>query len=163
MYGKSAVSRIANAAGHDGGRVSFRKCIVRWNAVRLLYCGGAMLVILGLSGILGLLGSLSPMALFNPPRWINWIHLSFGAFLLVVARIGNKKLQLGLVLLAAVAGTAIGLAGLLVLPHVASRSGMQDSRDFSDPLAHLTVGTMAIWALRNSKREDRAVRASAIS
>ena len=43
----------------------------RWNVVRFLFCGGTMLVILGLAGGLGLLGSLSGASLFNQPYWIE--------------------------------------------------------------------------------------------
>ena len=124
----------------------------RWNVVRLLLSGGTMLVILGITGVIGLLGSVSRVNLFNPPIWIHWVHLCFGVFVLAVAVTGNKKLQIGLALLAAVAGTALGLGGLASALYAATHNGMQ-ALDVSDPIAHLTVGTLAIWALRNRKRE----------
>ena len=120
----------------------------RWNVVRFLSCGGTMLVILGVTGVTGLLGSISRVNLFNPPNWIHWIHLGFGLFVLAVAVTGNYKLQIGLALLAAVAGTALGLGGLASALYAASHSGIQ-ALDVSDPLAHLAVGALAIWALRN--------------
>ena len=120
----------------------------RWNVVRFLSCGGTMLVILGVTGVTGLLGSISRVNLFNPPNWIHWIHLGFGLFVLAVAVTGNHKLQIGLALLAAVAGTALGLGGLVSAWYAAAQSGIQ-ALDVSDPLAHLTVGALAIWALRN--------------
>src|SRR3981081_4555631 len=122
----------------------------RWNVVRFLSCGGTMLVILGVTGVTGLLGSISRANLFNPPNWIHWIHLGFGLFVLAVAVTSNHKLQIGLALFAAVAGTTLGLGGLASVLYTVAHSGMQEL-DVSDPLAHLAVGTLAIWALRNVK------------
>jgi hypothetical protein len=127
-----------------------------WTVVRLLFCGGAVLVMIGLAGILGLLGSLSRASIFNPPQWVNWVHLSFGTFVLTVAFAGNKNLQLSLALLAAVAGTILGVVDLLLGPAAGARPGVPESSDRSDPLTHLTVGLLAIWALRNSTRKHRA-------
>jgi cytochrome bd-type quinol oxidase subunit 2 len=121
----------------------------RWTVRRLLFCGGTMLVILGITGVTGLLGLLSRANLFNPPNWIHWIHLCFGLFVLTVAMIGYQKLQMGLALLGAVAGTALGLAGLASALYARVHNSAQ-SLDISDPVAHLAVGALAIWALRNT-------------
>jgi hypothetical protein len=127
----------------------------RWTIVRLLFCGGVTLVSIGVAGVLGLLGSLSRASLFNPPHWINWFHLFFGVFVLTVATIGNKQLQLSLALLAAVAGTLLGVADLLVGLSAEARNGMAEMADRSDAFTHLTVGILATWALVNSTRKDR--------
>jgi hypothetical protein len=100
--------------------------------------------------VTGLLGSISRANLFNPPNWIHWIHLGSGLFVLAVAVTSNHKLQIGLALFAAVAGTTLGLGGLASVLYTVAHSGMQEL-DVSDPLAHLAVGTLAIWALRNVK------------
>jgi hypothetical protein len=150
------MSGFTNAGGRVGRYKRLFALAGRWNVVRFLACGGTMLVILGLTGVLGLLGSLSRASLFNPPYWINWFHLLFGAFVLAVAVTGNKRLQFGLALLAALAGTMLGLVGLAFGPHAAAHNGMLRLPDTSDPLAHLAVGVLAILALRNSKCEGSA-------
>jgi len=121
-----------------------------WNVRRFLFCGGATLVILGFTGIMGWLGSISHANLFNPPDWIHWIHLGFGLFVLLVAEMGRRKMQLGLALLGAVAGTALGVGGLASVMFAHLRNSTQPL-DISDPLAHLAVGTLATWALCNAR------------
>lgn len=127
-----------------------------WTVRRFLFCGGTMLVILGITGITGLLGLISRANLFNPPNWIHWIHLGFGVFVLTIAAFGNEKVQIGLALLGAIAGTALGV-GSLASELYAHIQDFTQPLDVSDPLAHLAVGTLAIWALRNtaSRAPDR--------
>jgi hypothetical protein len=59
----SNMSERTNDAGHGRYKLLFALA-GRWNVVRFLSCGGTMLVILGLAGVLGLLGSLSRASLF---------------------------------------------------------------------------------------------------
>ena len=143
-----------NTAEQTGHYERLSKLARGWTIVKLLFCGGSVLVTIGSAGVLGLLGSVSRASLFNPPPWVNWLHLCFGTFVLTVAIVGNKKLQLSLALLAAVAGTILGIADLLAGPAV--RNGVSELNDRSDPLTHLAVGILAIWALRNSTRTVRA-------
>jgi hypothetical protein len=74
-----------------------------------------------------------------------------GVVVLVAAITGNKRLQLGIVLLAALAGTTLGLVGLAFGPYVAAHNAMPRLTDASDPLAHLAVGILAIWACATVK------------
>jgi hypothetical protein len=126
-----------------------------WNTGRFLFCGGTTLLAIGFAGITGLLASVSRAGLFNPPKWINWFHLSAGAAVLTIAILGTRKVQRGLALLAAIAGTTIGVGGLLFAVYAASQHVSSRDVDFSDPAAHLVVGSLALWALRNSKYEHR--------
>jgi len=121
-----------------------------WNVTRFLFCGGTMLVILGFTGIMGWLGLISRANLFNPPNWIHWIHLGFGLFVLLVAEMAHRRFQIRLALLGAVAGTTLGVGGLasVLFAHLRNSSQLLD---ISDPLAHLTVGMLAIWALRSAR------------
>ncbi|MBV9267877.1 MAG: hypothetical protein JO061_17040 [Acidobacteriaceae bacterium] len=144
---------VVRGAEHIARYKHFSKLGSRWTVVPLLFCGGAVLVTLGLAGVLGLLGSLSRASVFNPPQWVNWLHLSFGTFVLTVASIGNRKLQLSLAMLAAVAGTILGLVDLLARPAAGPQNGMPALDDPSDPLTHLAVGLLAIWALHNCRRK----------
>ena len=146
-------TELSNAGGRFARYDRLIELLKHWSVVRLLACGGTMLVILGLTGVLGLLGSISRADLFHEPNWINWLHLSFGLFVLTVAMVGSRKLQIGLALLAAFAGSALGFVGLIFASYAAVRYRISQSIDISDPIAHLTVGLLAIWALRNMKRE----------
>src|ERR1700676_825568 len=87
------------------------------------------------------------------PYWINWVHLSLGELVLAVAILGSKRLQLTLALIPAIAGTMVGLGGLVIEAYVAIRNGTPQSSDFSDPLAHLALGMLALWAVRNDRRK----------
>ena len=60
---------------------------------QFLLLGGTLLVILGLAGVAGLLGSISQASLFNPPYWINWFHLTFGIVVFAIAFAGGRTLQ----------------------------------------------------------------------
>jgi hypothetical protein len=109
-----------------------------------------MLVILGSTGITGVLGSVSHLNVFHPPGWVNWLHLCFGVLVLAVARSSSRKFQMGLALLGALAGTALGVADLAVQYKSAG------TPDVSDPVAHLVVGMMGIWALYNTAKRPSA-------
>jgi hypothetical protein len=71
------MSKTITAGGAIAGRRvgGDKRFGARWNVVRFLSCGGAILIILGLAGVSGFLGSRSHASLFNPPYWINWFHL----------------------------------------------------------------------------------------
>lgn len=105
-----------------------------------------MLVILGITGVIGFLGSVSHSNLFNPPKWIHWIHLGSGFVVLAAAVSRYRRLQIGLALLGAVAGTALGIGGLALELFTHVRDSAQ-AVDLSDPRAHLAVCVLAIWPL----------------
>jgi len=67
---------------------------------QFLLLGGTVLVIFGLAGVVGLLGSISQASLFNPPYWINWFHLTFGIVVLAIAFAGGRTLQSAMTLAA---------------------------------------------------------------
>src|SRR5262249_27229930 len=67
---------------------------------QFLLLGGTLLVILGLAGVAGLLGSISQASLFNPPYWINWFHLTFGIVVFAIAFAGGRTLQSAMTLAA---------------------------------------------------------------
>ena len=84
--------------------------------------------------------------MFNPPYWINWVHLTFGVLLLAVAFGGGRTLQNALTLSAAILGSTLGISGLLLGPYAANRYNMPELADPSEHLGHLTVGLLALWA-----------------
>ena len=114
-----------------------------------LLLGGTVLVTLGLAGVTGWLSSISQATVFNPPYWINWVHLSLGVLVLVVARAGARRVQNVFTLGAAALGTTLGGVGLLFGPYAATRYNMPELADPSEHLAHLTVGLLALWGWSN--------------
>jgi len=118
---------------------------------QFLLLGGTLLVILGLAGAAGLLGSISQASLFNPPYWINWFHLTFGIVVLAIAFAGGRTLQSAMTLAAGGLGSTLGLSGLLFGSYAAKRYNMPDLADPSDHFGHLTVGVLALWAWSNRK------------
>ena len=110
-----------------------------------LFLASAVLTTIGLAGVAGVLGSLSDASFFNPPYWINWVHLSLGLVVLTATLKGGRMIQNALTLVPAVLATALGLAGLLLGLHAANRFNMPELADPSDHLAHLTVGVVALW------------------
>lgn len=116
---------------------------------RFLKIAGAILILLGLAGLTGLLGEISPASFFRPPYWINWFHFVFGVILLIVAFFGGPRLQGAIALTGATVGTTIGLLGLLFGAPAARAFGIPELADPSDHVAHLTVSLVALWAWTN--------------
>jgi hypothetical protein len=115
------------------------------NPRRFLLAGGVTLVTIGLTGVVGVLGTISRASFFHPPHWINWFHLSLGSFVVGVAVFGNGTWQAGVTLLATIIGTTIGLFGLLFGSFAARRFDRPELADPSDHAAHLMVGLLALW------------------
>jgi hypothetical protein len=120
---------------------------------QFLFLAGTVLVVLGSGGTTGFLSSISSASLFNPPYWIHWVHLTFGMIVLAIAFAGGRTLQNAMTLMAAIAGTVLGLSGLLLGSFAANRLGMPELADPSEHLAHLTVGLLALWAWSNRKHQ----------
>jgi len=123
------------------------RAVVFWTPARFLLVGGSALIVLGFSGVLGISQSLSAADLFNPPRWINWLHLSVGTAAMLVAFKGKASVQRGIAFVPAVLGSTLGIAGLALSLY----AGPGKASDLSDHLAHLFVGAMASWATWNAK------------
>ena len=119
------------------------------NPHNFLVLAGSVLVILGVAGTVGLLGSISRAALFNPPYWINWVHLGFGVVVLAIASADGRALQNAFTLIAAIIGSTLGIFGLLLGSHFANRYNTPELADPSEHLAHLAVGLLALWAWSN--------------
>ena len=124
--------------------------LVHWTPARFLLVGGTVLIVLGLCGVLGISGLLSRADLFNPPQWINWLHLSVGAAGVLVAFKGNADIQRGIACVPAALGSTLGIAGLALSLH-AGHGSASGGLDLSEPLTHLCVGAAASWAVWNTR------------
>jgi hypothetical protein len=117
---------------------------------RFLLIGGTVLVILGLAGVVGWLASMSRASVFNPPYWINWVHLTLGIVVLAVALSGARAVQNVFTLVAAAMGSIMGAVGLLFGSYAARRYNMPE---LADPSEHLAVGVLAAWAWLNRQAQ----------
>lgn len=126
------------------------RAVVRWTPARFLLVGGCALIVLGLSGALGLFSSLPPSNVLNPPYWIDWVHVSVGTVAILVALKGNANIQRRLAFVPAVLGSAMGIAGLALSLH--SGHGISPKPvDLSDHVTHVCVGALASWAIWNTR------------
>ena len=123
--------------------------VKRLHPRHFLFVAGTVLVTLGTAGATGLLSSISSASVFNPPYWINWVHLTFGIMVLGIALAGGRALQTTITPAAAIIGTLLGLSGLLLGSYAANRYRMPELADPSEHLAHLAVGVLALWAWAN--------------
>lgn len=156
MFATTGISGRTNAVMPDRRYMRPFKRPFRWDVVRFLSSGATVLMILGLAGVLGVLDSISHASLFTPPHWISWLHLSFGTLLWTIVIFGTKRLQVAFTILGAIAATPLGLVGLTIVLSAWARHGMSQVPDLSDPLVHLSVGTLAIVALWNSRNKKNA-------
>jgi hypothetical protein len=122
-----------------------------WTPARFLRAGGGFLILIGAAGIGGVLGNISSAGFFHPPRWIDFLHLTVGAIALVVSYVGKRALQVALTWVPAIVATAIGFGGLVLGSSLAARAHLVELADLSDPIAHISVGLLALWALRNAR------------
>jgi hypothetical protein len=121
------VSALRTPLGQNGHYWYRFKPVMRWDVVRFLLCGAIILLMLGVSGVLNLLPLFPRASLFHPPYWINWVQLSVGGLVLAVTILGSKRLQVTLALVPTIAGTMVGLGGLVIEAYVALRNGTPQS------------------------------------
>lgn|SRR3989344_757618 len=121
------------------------------NPKQFLQIGGAVLVLLGILGFVGVLGPTAEQSIFGDAWWFdngeNWAHLVLGVVGLIASFVLGAGHQRLLVKVLGWVGVLIGLYSLFI------------STDFLganlenplDSLLHLAVGAWALWASRGSK------------
>ncbi len=119
---------------------------------RFFYIASAVLITMGILGLIGVLGSISPASFFHPPYWINWVHLCLGMIVLNIALRGNRSFQATFVMFPMVIGITLGVFGLVFGRYLAERYGLTELADPSDHVAHLIVGLLAAWAWKNRRK-----------
>lgn|SRR5512144_1405144 len=127
-----------------------------WTPGRYLFAGGVFLAAMGLAGVTGLLAKMSRASFFNPPGWIDWLHLIVGVVAIVASFTLSARIKTIFVLAPAILGTVIGAIGLVFGPTLAQRLHTPPLADPTDHTAHLLVGISALLALHNRKRGERA-------
>ena len=99
---------------------------------------------------LGTFSSLSPVEIFNPPYWINWVHLSVGTATAVVALKGNTNTQRGFDFVPAVLASTLGIIGV-TLSLYGLHGHASEPLGVSDHVTNFCVGGMASWAVWNRR------------
>ena len=139
-------------------RTQQHSIVTGWTPARFLMAGGIVLTTIGSTGATGLLSRLSSASVFNPPSWINWLHLSVGLTAISISLKGTRQLQRGITFFPAVVGTALGVIGLVSSVVATRHHILPDGSDLSDYLTHLGVGAGALWALWNSRDTGRSTQ-----
>lgn len=122
------------------------------NPKQFLLIGGAVLVLVGILGFVGVIGPTADDSIFGDPWWFdngeNWAHTIIGAVGIVAAFAFPAGAQRGLVLLLGVVGVLVGVYSIFTEEFLGS-----NLENPADTLLHLAVGA---WALLASWRSAPA-------
>jgi hypothetical protein len=126
------------------------------NPRQFLIVGGAVLVLVGILGFVGVIGPTPSDSIFGDPWWFdngeNWAHTLIGAVGIVAAFVLPAGAQRGLVLLLGVIGILVGVYSIFEQQFLGS-----NLENPADTLLHLAVGA---WALLASwRRAPTSMRA----
>ena len=116
------------------------------NPKQFLVVGGAVLVVVGVLGMVGVLGPTAEDSIFGSAWWFdngeNWAHLILGVVGLLAAYIMPTSVQKPLVMLLGVVGILVGLYSLVI-----SQSFLgANLENPADSILHLVVGAWALYA-----------------
>lgn len=116
------------------------------NPKQFLQWGGAVLVLVGVLGFIGVLGPTAEKSVFGSAWWFdnaeNWAHLVLGVVGLLASKYFAAPQQKQLVMLLGVVGVLIGLYSLFGKSELLGAN----LENPADSLLHLAVGAWALWA-----------------
>ena len=120
------------------------------NPKQFLQIGGAVLILVGILGFMGVIGPTSGDSIFGSTWWFdnpeNAAHLVLGLVGLIAAYVLPAPGQKWLVLLLGVIGVPIGIYSVFRSDFLGA-----NLENPADTLLHLAVGAWALWAsLRSS-------------
>ncbi len=121
------------------------------NPKKFLQIGGAVLVLVGILGFVGVLGPTAEQSIFGSSWWFdggeNWAHLILGVVGLIASFALGAGYQRVLVRLLGWIGILVGLYSLFI-----SNSFLgANLENPMDTLLHLAVGVWALLAAKGSK------------
>lgn len=115
------------------------------NPKQFLQIGGAVLVLIGILGFVGVLGPTSGDSIFGPTWWFdngeNGAHLVLGIVGLIAVFVLPAQLQKWLVLLLGVVGVLVGIYSIFQQNFLGA-----NLENPADTLLHIIVGAWALWA-----------------
>lgn len=116
------------------------------NPKQFLTVGGAVLLVVGIAGFIGIIGPTPEKSLFGQFWWFdnpeNLAHTVLGVVGLLAAFVFPANLQKNLVLLLGVLGVLVGLYSL-VLGNMLLGANLENP---ADTILHLAVGAWALYA-----------------
>lgn len=116
------------------------------NSKQFLQVGGAVLLLLGILGYIGIIGPTPDKSLFGPAWWFdnneNLTHTVLGVVGLAAAFYAQPLWQKWLVFVLGVVGVVVGLYSLVVGPALLGAN----LENPADTLLHLAVGAWALYA-----------------
>jgi hypothetical protein len=126
------------------------------NPRQFLIIGGAVLVLVGILGFVGIIGPTAGDSIFGDPWWFdngeNWAHTVLGVVGIIAAFVLPAVAQRGLVLLLGVVGVLVGVYSIFEQQFLGS-----NLENPADTLLHLAVGAWALLA--GWRRAPTAMRA----
>lgn len=115
------------------------------NPRQFLIVGGAVLVLVGILGFVGVIGPTAQDSIFGEPWWFdngeNWAHTVIGAVGIIAAFVLPASAQRALVLLLGVIGVLVGIYSIFTQEFLGS-----NLENPADTLLHLAVGAWALLA-----------------
>ena len=121
------------------------------NPKQFLMIGGAVLVLVGVLGFIGVLGPTADKSIFGATWWFdnseNWAHLLLGVVGIIAAFVLPMMLRKQLVLVLGVVGLLVGVYSLLV-SNAFLGANLENP---ADTILHLVVGGWALWASMKSE------------
>lgn len=121
------------------------------NPKQFLQIGGAVLVLVGILGFIGVIGPDTASSIFGEAWYFdnaeNWAHLVLGIVGLAASFLFPNNLQKSLVLLLGIVGVLVGLYGIFSPSFLGA-----NLENPADTLLHILVGAWALWA--SMKKEN---------
>ena len=121
------------------------------NPKQFLMIGGAVLVLVGVLGFIGVLGPTADKSIFGATWWFdngeNWAHMLLGVVGIIAAFVLPMMLRKQLVLVLGVVGLLVGVYSLLV-SNAFLGANLENP---ADTILHLAVGGWALWASMKSE------------
>ncbi len=123
------------------------------NPKQFLQIGGAVLVLVGILGFVGVIGPTADQSLFGSFWWFdnaeNWAHLVLGIVALAASFVLGAGMQKPLVMLLGAVAVLVAIWGL-VNPNLLGAN----LENPADTVLHLIVGA---WALFSSMRREESI------
>src|SRR3989338_495676 len=121
------------------------------NPKQFLQIGGAVLVLLGILGFVGVLGPTAEQSIFGEPWWFdngeNWAHLVLGVVGVLAAYMAGASLQKNLTLVLGVVGVLVAVYNLFSTNLLGA-----NLESPADLILHLVVGAWALMAARGAAK-----------
>lgn len=115
------------------------------NPKQFLQIGGAVLVLVGALGFVGIFGPTAEMSIFGEAWWFgnveNWVHAVFGIIALAAAFVLPVEAQRPLVIAVGILAVFVGVYNIFSLELLGA-----NLESPADMILHLSVGAWALWA-----------------